>query len=54
MPPAISRTSLVSIPANSKAAMSGITVLPRFLPSNEAALPTLFVLTAIQLVTDTA
>jgi threonine/homoserine/homoserine lactone efflux protein len=47
------RASLVSIAANPKAAAFGIVVVPQFLPSTGAVLPTLLVLAVIQLVLDT-
>ncbi|CAM4516233.1 LysE family translocator [Nocardia ninae] len=48
------RASLVSIAANPKAAVFGLTILPQFLPSSGPVLPTIFILVAIQLVVDTA
>lgn len=48
------RASLISIAANPKAAIFGLTILPQFLPSSGPVLPTVFILAAIQLVIDTA
>jgi threonine/homoserine/homoserine lactone efflux protein len=53
-PAAAFRAALLSIAANPKAAAFGIVVLPQFLPSSGAVLPTLLVLAAVQLVIDTA
>ncbi|MFI9403089.1 LysE family translocator [Nocardia sp. NPDC052316] len=53
-PAAAFRASLVSIAANPKAAVFGLTILPQFLPSSGPVLPTIFILVAIQLVVDTA
>ncbi|WP_194819568.1 LysE family translocator [Nocardia sp. XZ_19_385] len=48
------RASLVSIAANPKAAVFGLTILPQFLPSTGPVLPTVLILAVIQLVIDTA
>ncbi|QLY27652.1 LysE family translocator [Nocardia huaxiensis] len=48
------RASLVSIAANPKAAVFGLTILPQFLPSEGPVLMTVVVLAAVQLVIDTA
>ncbi|MFI9504275.1 LysE family translocator [Nocardia sp. NPDC052566] len=48
------RASLVSIAANPKAAVFGLTILPQFLPSSGPIVPTLIILIAIQLAIDTA
>ncbi|MFD6161866.1 LysE family translocator [Nocardia sp. NPDC060256] len=53
-PGAAFRASLVSIAANPKAAVFGLTILPQFLPSSGPVLPTVIVLAVIQLVIDTA
>ncbi|MFC9436569.1 LysE family translocator [Nocardia sp. NPDC057030] len=53
-PGAAFRASLVSIAANPKAAVFGLTILPQFLPSSGPVLPTVFALVIIQLVVDTA
>ncbi|MEV6772395.1 LysE family translocator [Nocardia sp. NPDC051030] len=53
-PGAAFRASLVSIAANPKAAVFGLTILPQFLPSEGPVLPTVIILVAIQLVIDTA
>lgn len=48
------RASLVSIAANPKAAVFGLTILPQFLPTSGPVLPTVVILALIQLVIDTA
>ncbi|MEV6275463.1 LysE family translocator [Nocardia sp. NPDC051832] len=48
------RASLVSIAANPKAAVFGLTILPQFLPATGPVLPTVLILAVIQLVIDTA
>ena len=48
------RASLISIAANPKAAVFGLTILPQFLPSSGPVLPTVLILAGIQLVIDTA
>ncbi|WP_280357719.1 LysE family translocator [Nocardia otitidiscaviarum] len=53
-PAAAFRASLLSIAANPKAAVFGLTILPQFLPSSGPVLPTVLVLASIQLVVDTA
>ncbi|WP_282782176.1 MULTISPECIES: LysE family translocator [unclassified Nocardia] len=53
-PGAAFRASLLSIAANPKAAVFGLTILPQFLPSSGPVLPTVLVLAIIQLVVDTA
>ncbi|MFF2549690.1 LysE family translocator [Nocardia sp. NPDC058058] len=53
-PAAAFRASLVSIAANPKAAVFGLTILPQFLPTAGPVLPTVVILAAIQLVIDTA
>ncbi|MFI7004334.1 LysE family translocator [Nocardia sp. NPDC050175] len=53
-PGAAFRASLVSIAANPKAAVFGLTILPQFLPSSGPVLPTVIALIVIQLVVDTA
>ncbi|KAA8887323.1 LysE family translocator [Nocardia colli] len=53
-PGAAFRASLVSIAANPKAAVFGLTILPQFLPSTGPVLPTVMALVLIQLVVDTA
>lgn len=53
-PAAAFRASLVSIAANPKAAVFGLTILPQFLPSTGPVLPTVLILAVIQLVIDTA
>ncbi|MFE7746484.1 LysE family translocator [Nocardia sp. NPDC057455] len=52
-PAAAFRASLVSIAANPKAAVFGLTILPQFLPSDGPVLPTVVILALIQLVLDT-
>ncbi|WP_281180211.1 LysE family translocator [Nocardia acidivorans] len=52
-PAAAFRASLISIAANPKAAVFGLTILPQFLPSHGPVLPTVIILAAIQLVIDT-
>lgn len=53
-PAAAFRASLISIAANPKAAVFGLTILPQFLPSDGPVLPTVVILALIQLVIDTA
>ncbi|MRH92772.1 LysE family translocator [Nocardia sp. SYP-A9097] len=53
-PAAAFRASLISIAANPKAAVFGLTILPQFLPSHGPVLSTVIILAAIQLVIDTA
>ncbi|MEU7768871.1 LysE family translocator [Nocardia sp. NPDC049190] len=53
-PRAAFRASLVSIAANPKAAVFGLTILPQFLPSSGPVLPTVVILALIQLVVDTS
>ncbi|WP_433561339.1 LysE family translocator [Nocardia sp. CA-151230] len=53
-PAAAFRASLISIAANPKAAVFGLTILPQFLPSSGAVLPTVVILAFIQLAIDTA
>lgn len=53
-PAAAFRASLISIAANPKAAVFGLTILPQFLPSHGPILTTVLVLAAIQLIIDTA
>ncbi|MBL1074151.1 LysE family translocator [Nocardia sp. 2] len=53
-PAAAFRASLISIAANPKAAVFGLTILPQFLPSQGPVLPTVLALALIQLVIDTA
>ncbi|MET9027298.1 LysE family translocator [Nocardia sp. NPDC004168] len=53
-PAAAFRASLISIAANPKAAIFGLTILPQFLPSEGPVLPTMVILALIQLVIDTA
>ncbi|WP_433522876.1 LysE family translocator [Nocardia pseudovaccinii] len=48
------RAALISIAANPKAAVFGLTILPQFLPSSGPVLPTVLILAGIQLVIDTA
>lgn len=48
------RASLLSIAANPKAAVFGLTILPQFLPTSGPVLPTVLILALIQLVIDTA
>ncbi|WP_405136858.1 LysE family translocator [Nocardia sp. NBC_01388] len=52
-PAAAFRAALVSIAANPKAAVFGLTILPQFLPSAGPVLTTVVVLAVIQLVIDT-
>ncbi|MFJ9369921.1 LysE family translocator [Nocardia sp. NPDC101769] len=47
------RASLISIAANPKAAVFGLTILPQFLPSSGPVLPTVLILAVIQLAIDT-
>lgn len=53
-PGAAFRASLISIAANPKAAVFGLTILPQFLPTSGPVLPTVVALTVVQLVVDTA
>ncbi|MFI6871755.1 LysE family translocator [Nocardia sp. NPDC050406] len=53
-PAAAFRASLISIAANPKAAVFGLTILPQFLPATGPVLPTVLILAVIQLVIDTA
>ncbi|WP_040775341.1 LysE family translocator [Nocardia pneumoniae] len=53
-PCAAFRASLLSIAANPKAAVFGLTILPQFLPASGPVLPTVVILAIIQLVIDTA
>ncbi|MFE3194801.1 LysE family translocator [Nocardia sp. NPDC059240] len=53
-PAAAFRASLISIAANPKAAVFGLTILPQFLPTTGPVLPTFLILAPIQLVIDTA
>ncbi|WP_431957525.1 LysE family translocator [Nocardia lijiangensis] len=53
-PAAAFRAALLSIAANPKAAVFGLTILPQFLPSSGPVLPTVLILATIQLVIDTA
>ncbi|WP_040816469.1 LysE family translocator [Nocardia concava] len=53
-PAAAFRASLISIAANPKAAVFGLTILPQFLPGSGPVLPTVLILAVIQLVIDTA
>jgi len=53
-PGAAFRASLVSIAANPKAAVFGLTILPQFLPSHGPVLATVLILAAIQLIIDSA
>ncbi|MFC9897347.1 LysE family translocator [Nocardia sp. NPDC127579] len=48
------RASLLSIAANPKAAVFGLTILPQFLPATGPVLPTVVILAVIQLVIDTS
>ncbi|WP_327140183.1 LysE family translocator [Nocardia sp. NBC_01327] len=52
-PAAAFRASLVSIAANPKAAVFGLTILPQFLPADGPVLATVVALAVIQLVIDT-
>ncbi|MEU0543852.1 LysE family translocator [Nocardia sp. NPDC005978] len=52
-PAAAFRASLVSIAANPKAAVFGLTILPQFLPESGPVLPTVIILAFIQLAIDT-
>ncbi|MEV6099036.1 LysE family translocator [Nocardia sp. NPDC051981] len=47
------RASLISIAANPKAAVFGLTILPQFLPTSGPVLPTVLILAVIQLAIDT-
>ncbi|MGW4117893.1 LysE family translocator [Nocardia sp. NPDC004711] len=47
------RASLISIAANPKAAVFGLTILPQFLPASGPVLPTVLILAVIQLAIDT-
>ncbi|MTE15640.1 LysE family translocator [Nocardia aurantiaca] len=47
------RAALISIAANPKAAIFGLTILPQFLPERGPVLPTVLALAVIQLVIDT-
>lgn len=53
-PGAAFRASLISIAANPKAAVFGLTILPQFLPDEGPVLPTVIILAVIQLVIDTS
>ncbi|WP_280254443.1 LysE family translocator [Nocardia abscessus] len=53
-PAAAFRASLLSIAANPKAAVFGLTILPQFLPSDGRVISTVVILALIQLVVDTA
>ncbi|MET9216865.1 MULTISPECIES: LysE family translocator [unclassified Nocardia] len=53
-PAAAFRASLLSIAANPKAAVFGITILPQFLPTEGPVLPTLLILATIQVILDGA
>ncbi|GAB4586885.1 LysE family translocator [Nocardia sp. IFM 10818] len=53
-PGAAFRASLISIAANPKAAVFGLTILPQFLPGEGPVLATVVILAVIQLVIDTA
>ncbi|WP_225732291.1 MULTISPECIES: LysE family translocator [unclassified Nocardia] len=53
-PGAAFRASLISIAANPKAAVFGLTILPQFLPSSGPMVESLIALTVVQLVIDTA
>lgn len=51
-PGAAFRAALISIAANPKAAVFGLTILPQFLPSTGPVLPTALILAVIQLIID--
>ncbi|RDI52790.1 LysE family translocator [Nocardia mexicana] len=53
-PVAAFKASLISIAANPKAAVFGLTILPQFLPDSGPVLPTVLILAVIQLVIDSA
>ncbi|WP_067709925.1 LysE family translocator [Nocardia yamanashiensis] len=53
-PGAAFRASLISIAANPKAAVFGLTILPQFLPESGPVLGTVIALAVVQLVIDTA
>ncbi|MBF6330698.1 LysE family translocator [Nocardia transvalensis] len=53
-PGAAFRASLISIAANPKAAVFGLTILPQFLPTTGPVLATVLILAVIQVVVDTA
>ncbi|WP_069163099.1 LysE family translocator [Nocardia altamirensis] len=52
-PAAAFRASLISIAANPKAAVFGLTILPQFLPSTGPVLPTVLILVLVASVVDT-